>query len=373
MPAAGVDPRTEPQTEDDVRPVVMTARSGPNNVVLLGALAVFGLLLFAVLNARRQTSPLTSSTSFSSPIQAPPPLSIPPGPTVVPFEQSPVLEAPPQQVVIQTTTAPPAVPRTLEPNIVVMPSPTPAQDAPVEQSRTPPVSGQPALIVDNTSVEGAAEALEPPQRGREQPAAGGSGGTQSSGGRVRATMFRNRSTTVPQGTLIPAVLDTALDSSRPGLARAIISRDARGFDGSRVLIPRGSRLIGEYRSDAQLGQKRVLVTWTRLIRPDGASIALESPAGDPLGRGGIGGRVDSHFLERFGGSILQSALDLGVNVATAKAASGNVVLGLPGQLSNLSGLLPSQQISPTIRVKQGTAVTIFVARDLDFTGVEGRP
>jgi type IV secretion system protein VirB10 len=188
-------------------------------------------------------------------------------------------------------------------------------------------------------------------------------------------MFRNRATTVPQGTLIPAVLETALDSSRPGLARAIVSRDARGFDGSRILIPRGSRLIGEYRSDAAQGQKRALVTWTRLIRPDGATIALGSPAGDPLGRVGIRGEVDSHFFQRFGGAILQSALELGVNVATARAANGSgIVLGLNGSSVNpFAGALGANQVAPpTIRVKQGTPITIFVARDLDFTSVENR-
>ena len=114
------------------------------------------------------------------------------------------------------------------------------------------------------------------------------------------------------------MLETALDSTRPGFARAIVSRDVRGFDGSRVLIPRGSRLIGEYRSEVAPGQRRALVNWTRLIRPDGVTIAIGSPAGDPLGRGGIRARVNSHFFERFAGAILQSALDIGVNLAGAR-------------------------------------------------------
>ncbi|WP_164040702.1 TrbI/VirB10 family protein, partial [Serratia marcescens] len=87
------------------------------------------------------------------------------------------------------------------------------------------------------------------------------------------------------------------------------------FDGTRVLIPRGSRLIGEYGSDTETGQKRMLVNWIRLIRPDGATIAIGSPATDPLGQGGIRASVNSHFFERFAGAILQSALDVGVNLA----------------------------------------------------------
>jgi type IV secretion system protein VirB10 len=175
---------------------------------------------------------------------------------------------------------------------------------------------------------------------------------------------------VAQGTLIPAVLETALDSTRPGLARAIVSRDVRGFDGSRVLIPRGSRLIGEYRSEVAPGQRRALVIWTRLIRPDGVTIAIGSPAGDPLGRGGIRARVNSHFFERFAGAILQSGLDIGVNLASR--AGGSTVVVLPGGAQSLGQIVQPSQITPTLTVRQGTSISIFVARDLDFTGVENR-
>jgi type IV secretion system protein VirB10 len=185
-------------------------------------------------------------------------------------------------------------------------------------------------------------------------------------------MLANRSTTVPQGTLIPAVLETALDSTRPGFARAIVSRDVRGFDGSRILIPRGSRLIGEYRSEAQPGQRRALVNWSRLIRPDGVTIAVGSPAGDPLGRGGIRARVNSHFFERFGEAILQSALDIGVNLAASRAGDGTVIV-LPGAVQGgASQIVQPRQVTPTLTVRQGTSISIFVARDLDFTGAEGR-
>ncbi len=88
-------------------------------------------------------------------------------------------------------------------------------------------------------------------------------------------MFANRATTVPQGTLISAVLETAFDSTRTGFARALVQRDIRGFDGTQVLIPRGSRLIGEYATDNAPGQKRAMIAWSRLIRPDGITIEID--------------------------------------------------------------------------------------------------
>jgi type IV secretion system protein VirB10 len=193
---------------------------------------------------------------------------------------------------------------------------------------------------------------------------------QLAGSRVGATRFANPALTVPQGTVIPAVLETALDSNRPGFVRAIVSRDVRSFDGARVLIPRGSRLFGEYKTDIGQGQSRVFVQWQKLTRPDGVQIALESPAADPLGRAGIGGKVNTHFWSRFGNALLQSSLDIGVGLASRSAVGGDtVVLGLPGSTQTL--IQPQAEgYKPTITVKHGTSVSVFVARDLDFSTVE---
>jgi type IV secretion system protein VirB10 len=177
---------------------------------------------------------------------------------------------------------------------------------------------------------------------------------------------------VPQGTLIPAVLETAFNSSRAGFARALVQRDIHGFDGQRILIPRGSRLIGEYRADAARGEKRALINWTRLIRPDGATIALGSPVTDSLGAGGVKAMVDSHFLERFSGAILQSVLDVGVNLASRSTGSP-VIVALPGAIQGQTAEINRPaEIAPTLRIRQGTSVSVFVARDLDFTDVETR-
>ena len=186
--------------------------------------------------------------------------------------------------------------------------------------------------------------------------------------RIRASRLSSPAFTVPLGTVIPAVLETALDSTQPGAARALVQRDIYSFDGSRVLIPRGSRLHGDYGGELQRGQNRALIQWTRLIRPDGVTIALDSPSSDPLGRAGVKGKVDSKFLERFGGAILQSVLDLGVGIATREATDG-VILALPGSTQNVTQTQP-QNVQPTLKIKHGTSVSVYVSRDLDFSSVE---
>ena len=189
-------------------------------------------------------------------------------------------------------------------------------------------------------------------------------------GRASDPRAVNPTTTVPKGAVIQAVLETALDSNRPGFARAIVSRDVRGFDGSRILIPRGSRLVGEYKADLAQGQNRAFIEWQTLTRPDGVQIAVDSPAADPLGRAGVKGNVNSHFFERFAGAILQSTLDIGVGIATRKVADGTVIVGLPGSTQSVSSSVTPQTIKPTLKVPHGSSVSVFVARDLDFIAVE---
>ena len=176
---------------------------------------------------------------------------------------------------------------------------------------------------------------------------------------------------VPQGAIIGAVMETALNSDLPGFARATVQRDVRSFDGTTILIPAGSRVIGQYKSGIAQGASRVFVLWTRLIRPDGVSIELASPAVDDLGRGGIGGKVNRHFLQRFGGAILTSVISGGISAAAASLSGGStVIVGSASQATGLaSQATQSGDIPPTITTRQGATVRIFVARDLDFSRV----
>ena len=175
----------------------------------------------------------------------------------------------------------------------------------------------------------------------------------------------------PQGTIIPAVLETAINSDLPGFARAVISRDVHGFDGTRMLIPRGSKLIGQYRSGVAQGQSRASVVWSRILTPDGVSIDVGSPSTDELGRGGLEGEADSHFFERFGSAILLSVMSAGLNAWTNSASDNNtVVVSSPDQANQIAGIALQKQIDipVTVRVPQGTPLQVFVTRDLDFSG-----
>ncbi|MFT4025553.1 MAG: TrbI/VirB10 family protein [Novosphingobium sp.] len=181
-----------------------------------------------------------------------------------------------------------------------------------------------------------------------------------------ATRLADPTNTVTQGTLIPAILETAIDSDLPGYVRAVVSEDVRSFDGKRVLVPRSSRLIGQYKSGLTAGQTRAYVMWTRLIRPDGVSVALASPAVEYSGRSGLSGEVNSHFFKRFGAASLLSVIG-GLGAIASSGAS--LVISSAGTSAASAAVQRDGQIPPTIRVAQGQPIRVFTARDLDFSGV----
>ncbi|MEO1921373.1 MAG: TrbI/VirB10 family protein [Sphingomonadaceae bacterium] len=236
----------------------------------------------------------------------------------------------------------------------------------------------PTVVYDVGRAPGAAaaaEAADAAAAGAPSPPGGGSASDFASriggvgGAPTRAARSIDPSTTVAQGTLIPAVLETAINTDVPGYVRAVVSKDVRSFDGKRVLVPRGSRLVGQYQSGVQAGQKRAYVVWTRLLQPDGVSVDLASPGTGFDGTTGLAGDVDNKFFQRFGSAILLSV----IGGLTAIAGGGaSVVLG-GGQSAAATALQQNGEIGPTIRVKQGEPIRVFTARDLDFsTVVTGR-
>jgi type IV secretion system protein VirB10 len=187
------------------------------------------------------------------------------------------------------------------------------------------------------------------------------------GAPAQARPMTNPSTTVTEGTLIPAILETAINTDVPGFVRAVVSQDVRSFDGKRILVPRSSRLIGQYQAGVQQGQRRAYVIWTRLIRPDGASVNLASPAIGFDGTTGLEGDVNSHFFKRFGSGLLLSVI--GGLGAVATGGVGGVIVAGGAQGAASSAVQANGEISPTIRVRMGEPIRVFTARDLDFSTV----
>lgn len=198
---------------------------------------------------------------------------------------------------------------------------------------------------------------------------------------VKAKKIERIDAVITEGTLIPGTLETAINSDLPGQIRAVVSADVYSFDGRRVLIPAGTRLIGEYQSDLMNGQTRVFVVWSRLIRQDGASIALGSQGSDALGRAGMTGHVDKHFRERFSSSILLSIIGGGTSYAIGQRSNRmnyysndrdgadearQTIAQTFSDMAN-TALRENINIPPTVTVDQGASIFVFVHHDLDFS------
>lgn len=188
---------------------------------------------------------------------------------------------------------------------------------------------------------------------------------------TQAEVIANPSNTVIQGTMIQAVMETALDSSLPGQTRAIISEDVFSYDGSRLLIPRGSRLIGRYRSGIEIAQKRVTIAWDRIVLPNDQTVQISAFGGDALGRSGVTGFVDTRFDERFGSAALISIISAAPSVAAAQVedeTTADVLEDVGDDLADATDSVIGEYLSigPVIYVDQGARVTVMVDRDLEI-------
>jgi type IV secretion system protein VirB10 len=288
-----------------------------------------------------------SMSGSEKPQPSPAPL---PQPAITPV-QPPAASSRPAAIPVAAIT--PATP-------VAMPAPT--ASAPVMVFDTSAPDAAPVSVAAPVAVAGKPGSPQPLSENESFASRIGDQGVDT----ASATRVVNPATTVTQGTLIPAVLETAINSDLPGYVRALVSEDVRSFDGSHVLIPRSSRLIGQYKSGLAAGQTRAYVLWTRLIRPDGASVALASPGTDFAGETGLAGKVDGHFMKRFGSAMLLSVVG---GLGSVASGGTSLVLATGGQSAASVAAQRDAQIPPTIRVRQGQPIRIFTARDLDFSTV----
>ncbi|HEX5460869.1 MAG TPA: type IV secretion system protein VirB10 [Steroidobacteraceae bacterium] len=185
---------------------------------------------------------------------------------------------------------------------------------------------------------------------------------------TRAQLLPTQRLLLPKGAFIDCTLETAVDSTLPGMTTCITATDTFGADGTVVLLERGTKLIGQTRGEVRQGEARVFVVWTEARTPSGVVVQLDSPGTDALGRSGLEGKVNRHFWQRFGAAALVSTIDgLVQSRVQSSSRNGTVVLDPTASEDVLTGILRSTvDISPTIRVRNGTRIQVLVARDVDF-------
>lgn len=176
------------------------------------------------------------------------------------------------------------------------------------------------------------------------------------------------------GTILPSTFITGLKSDLPGQIIGQIRENVYdSVRGKYMLIPQGTRIIGEYSSAITSGQDRVLIVWTRLILPNGGSINLEGmPGVDLSGYAGVSDKVDYHFLKIASGAILSSLLGAGVSIAggnneAGKANFGQLAAnGAASKMNDAGGKIMDRFLDqqPTIQIRPGMKFNVFVNKDI---------
>jgi type IV secretion system protein TrbI len=186
------------------------------------------------------------------------------------------------------------------------------------------------------------------------------------------------------GTVFPAILQTRLNSDNPGVVMARISTDVYdSISGKYLLLPKGSKLLGQYNSKVSPGQSRLQVKFLRLIRPDGSSISLPSQPGmNTFGVSGFQDTVNSHWGSIIGAAALMAVFDIPNIIAQNEMNSAALAAGSSGGTSvnysagglqafsqstqNIGQQLVQQQmkVQPTLTVHAGYLFSAFVTKDI---------
>ncbi len=179
---------------------------------------------------------------------------------------------------------------------------------------------------------------------------------------------------VMAGTVIAGALVTGIKSDLPGDVIATVTEPV--YDtatGQFLLIPQGSRILGEYNSQVSYGQSRVQVVWNRIILPDTSSLTLDNLAGtDPAGYAGLEDEVDWHWGRIFAGAALTTLLGVGAELAAPENRQDGDRIIIAGRDSAQDSINQAGQemtrrnlnIQPTLTERPGLPVRIIVNRDL---------
>lgn len=203
----------------------------------------------------------------------------------------------------------------------------------------------------------------------------------SKGRRAAGELANPSAFMLSEGTLIPAILLTEINTDLPGPILARVSHNIwDSTTGKSLLIPQNSKLIGEYNSAVGNGQNRAQIVWTRIIYPNQQSVDLGRMVGvDKKGTSGTAGKVDNHYDKVAIALFMTTALSAGVRMSQGKYDPKTASIGedvgnsLAQETARLGSKLADKMLSvkPTITVAMGERLNVFVEQDLHLSPYSG--
>jgi len=363
-------------------------------VVLVALMVVAAAWTFNMVISRGHSKPKPREEMVSVPAvpKLPPPKTPPP--------------VPPVQPIAVTPTTPPALPK---------PAPNEGPRGPTLMERRMMDSNAAAAVGVNASTgnplamfqqqiagqQGMPDANGGPEAGAADAASAAAGmlpaipaqfalpvngayGARPLAKTANAQPLTHPDTVMTRGTYIRCVLETHIVTDVPGFTSCVVTEPVYSFTGKRLLLPKGSKVLGKY--DRESDSDRVAVIWDRVITPTGIDVNMASPGIDNLGGAGHPGYRDAHWGQRIGAALLISMLSDAFSYEAAKhgpqttTVTSGVAVETPWQSNTAQTLqdLANQAVRraanrpDTITINQGTVVYVYVARDIDFSGVLAR-
>ncbi|WP_266168377.1 TrbI/VirB10 family protein [Dyella subtropica] len=188
-----------------------------------------------------------------------------------------------------------------------------------------------------------------------------------------------------RGTYVRCVLETHIITDIPGFTSCIVTEPVYSFNGKHLLLPKGSKVLGQYSQEPN--GPRVAVIWDRIVTPSGIDVNMASPGIDNLGGAGHPGYYNAHWGSRISSALLISLLSDAFKYEAAEHGPKASTIGANGTvvqqpfesntaqtIQNLADQAVRRAANrpATVTINQGTVVTIYVAKDVDFTGVLAR-
>lgn len=201
-------------------------------------------------------------------------------------------------------------------------------------------------------------------------------------GMTSAKPLYNPNTLLLRGTYIRCVLESRVITDVPGYTSCVVTEPVYSVNGKRLLLPRGSKVMGSYNSEAIIGERAAIV-WDRITTPTGMDVNMRSPGTDMLGAAGNPGHYSAHWAQRISSALLISMLSDAFKYAGAKNGpqETSIINGAVVQnpyesntartMERLANMALDRNMArpPTVTINQGTIVNVYVARDVDFSAV----
>ncbi|WP_029561736.1 TrbI/VirB10 family protein, partial [Xanthomonas sacchari] len=185
-----------------------------------------------------------------------------------------------------------------------------------------------------------------------------------------------------RGTYIRCVLETRIITDFPGFTSCIITEPVYSINGRRLLLPKGSKILGQY-GPAEPTGPRMQVVWDRITTPTGIDVTLVGPGVDNLGSAGHPGQYSAHWASRISSALMISLLSDAFKWAAAEHGPKTTTTGLNSgivteqpyesntaqSIQRLADQALDRRRPATVTINQGTIVNVYVAKDVDFTAV----